>query len=528
MKADRVYLSPFALPVALLLVLLLGLPSLTYPFGQDQGVHALLGAEMLDGKVIYRDVLNIKPPLTHLMNALSLLLFGHSMLSIRILDLLWQLTTALVILRIGQRVTERWYGGPLAAVLYALWYYGFDFWNTAQTDGWQTLPVALAVLAYLHARETKQPWAYLACGVGIGLGVLFKYPIGILAPLLMLLTLWQTQQHRWRNTLLLATGLALPVIMAVCVLWQEGALDAFLLSQTRYITSYTGGQGRSYGYLTLLSLILRRLSWPTLLLWLGAGLACACGFNGARRQRLGARMPVMLWFLAGAVSFLSQAKGFAYHALPMLAPLALLTACLAGDVAVRARLKWAQLALVGLLEVALILPAFGYGQQMVSSRAFHAMGVVLTEGLDYGTITGASQVARTGEPGFSFAAQHAAAQHIAASTRASDPLFVWGFETTIYFLAERPPASRFLYNHMLYGQWAWPELREQLMQDLAAHPPAYIVVASGDALPLVTGSTQDSATALQGFDELRTLIDTEYVYETAFENLALYRRRAGP
>lgn len=63
-----------------------------------------------------------------------------------------------------------------------------------------------------------------------------------------------------------------------------------------------------------------------------------------------------------------------------------------------------------------------------------------------------------------------------------------------------------------------------LVRDMPAHPPAYIVVASGDALPLVTGSQQDSAAALRDFDELRTLIDAEYVYETAFENLALYRR----
>lgn len=511
--------------LALFVVLLLGLPSLTYPFGRDQGEYATIATEMLQGKVIYRDVFNVKPPATHLVHALSLLLSGHSMLSIRILDLIWQGATALVLLCIGRRVTQRWYGGPLAAVLYALWYYAFDFWNTAQTDGWQTLPAALAVLAYLHACEAGRSWAYLASGIGIGTAVLFKYPIGILAPLLMLLTLWQEREQRWRNATLIGAGVGLPVLLAVCILWQQGALDAFLLSQTRYITSYTGGQGRSYGYLTMLSFILRRFSWPTLLLWLGTGLASACAVNGLRHRGPGARTPLLLWFAAAVVSFLSQAKGFAYHALPMLAPAALMTACLASDVVARTRQKWGQLALVSLLEIALVVAIFGYGQQMVRSQALSALATAVTEGLDYGAITGASQVARTGEPGFSFAAEYAAARHIAANTAATDPIFVWGFETTIYFLADRPPASRFLYNHMLYGQWAWPELREQLMEDLEAQPPEYIVVASQDALPLVTGTMQDSATALREFEALQALIDEAYRYETCFENLALYRRR---
>ncbi|WP_410349326.1 glycosyltransferase family 39 protein, partial [Yoonia sp.] len=86
-------------------------------------------------------------------------------------------------------VCKKGYAGVLAGGLYTLWYYSFDFWNTAQTDGFQTLPTALGVLAFLFARDRDQRWAYVVSGVGVGLATLFKYPMGLLLPLLMLLVL---------------------------------------------------------------------------------------------------------------------------------------------------------------------------------------------------------------------------------------------------------------------------------------------------------------------------------------------------
>lgn len=69
------------LALTLVLVLLLGSPSLTYPFGRDQGEYAVLAIEEMAGRVIYRDVFNVKPPMTHWLHALALLVFGRSMLA---------------------------------------------------------------------------------------------------------------------------------------------------------------------------------------------------------------------------------------------------------------------------------------------------------------------------------------------------------------------------------------------------------------------------------------------------------------
>ncbi|MHB1317775.1 MAG: ArnT family glycosyltransferase [Anaerolineae bacterium] len=513
--------------ISMLLVLLLGLPSLTYPFGRDQGEYATIATEMLRGKVIYRDVFNVKPPATHLVHALSLVLFGHAMLSVRTLDLLWQVATALVILLIGQRVTQRWYGGPLAAVLYAVWYYGFDFWNTAQTDGWQTLPVALGVLAYLRARETDRPWAYLACGAGIGVGVLFKYPIGILAPLLMVHSLSLPKSAGWRGAALIAAGALAPVALCAVAFQAQGALVPFAASQVKYILQYSGASRSEFGYIWMIGFVLRLGTYPTFLFWTCCALCLALGL---RARALGVRerpWVALAWLAAAAFSYLGQAKGYRYHGLPLLAPGALLAsygvaAVFQGD---RPR-KTLQLVLTAIVEISIVLPVFAYGSQILRTNGHGAIWDVVRQRRELAAIYVDPVTTYDGvsEPGFSFRAQSASAARIASSAPAGDPIFIWGFEPTIYFLSERPPSSRFLYNLMLHGDWAWPELQEQLMADLAAHPPAYIVVASDDALPLVTGSMEDSASALLGFPELKNLIDESYDYETSFENLALYRR----
>ena len=69
--------------------LLFGAASLTYPFGRDQAYDAFLGDALLHGKVLYRDIPMMQMPLTAVVHALALVVFGHSMTAIRVLDLWW-------------------------------------------------------------------------------------------------------------------------------------------------------------------------------------------------------------------------------------------------------------------------------------------------------------------------------------------------------------------------------------------------------------------------------------------------------
>ena len=120
---SRRNLTTLRAAAALILVILIGAPSLLYPFSRDQGEYAYIASAALGGKTIYRDVFNVKPPLAQVVHELALLAFGHSMVAIRALDLLWQAATAIVILLIADRTFEPRGVGLLSRLLpVALWW----------------------------------------------------------------------------------------------------------------------------------------------------------------------------------------------------------------------------------------------------------------------------------------------------------------------------------------------------------------------------------------------------------------------
>jgi hypothetical protein len=59
---------------------------LTYSFGRDQSIYAVVGDGILHGKMPYRDVWDFKPPGIFLVYALAQGLFGRGMVSVRILE----------------------------------------------------------------------------------------------------------------------------------------------------------------------------------------------------------------------------------------------------------------------------------------------------------------------------------------------------------------------------------------------------------------------------------------------------------
>src|SRR6185436_15012504 len=94
------------------------------------------------------------------------------------------------------------------------------------------------------------------------------------------------------------------------------------------------------------------------------------------------------------------------------------------------------------------------------------------------------------------------ARELQQRTSPTDSVFIWGFEPVVYFLAERRPASRFIYNVPQRVTWERDYARAELMRDLEASKPAAIVVQRHDVFPAVTGDALDSRDSLPFFPEL--------------------------
>ncbi|MGB5703509.1 MAG: glycosyltransferase family 39 protein, partial [Polyangiales bacterium] len=161
--------------------LICGSVSLIYPFGRDQGAYAYAGWVMLEGGAPYRDVFVFKPPMTAVVHALSIGLFGVNTWAIRALDLGWTAATALVVAAIALELWQRRDVALAAGLVCPLLYYQIDYWTLAQTDGWMTLPCAAAIWAVLRggralSQSTRRAVAWWTiAGTLAGVAVLFKY-----------------------------------------------------------------------------------------------------------------------------------------------------------------------------------------------------------------------------------------------------------------------------------------------------------------------------------------------------------------
>ena len=113
-------------------------------------------------------------------------------------------------------------------------------------------------------------------------------------------------------------------------------------------------------------------------------------------------------------------------------------------------------------------------------------------------------------PTFSLKDNLAVADWLWANTPADAPIYVWGFEPSIYFDARRSPASRYIYNAPQRAPWSREAARIELMRDLDRTPPSAVVIERLDTFFRVVGNDSDSATALAEFPALWEYLRRHY------------------
>jgi hypothetical protein len=126
---------------------------------------------------------------------------------------------------------------------------------------------------------------------------------------------------------------------------------------------------------------------------------------------------------------------------------------------------------------------------------------------------------------YSLAADREVALDIMSRTRSDEPIFIWGFEPVIYWLAERPPSSRFIYNVPQRTEWQREYARQELLRELAERPPSVFVIQRNDVFPSVTGNTADSKVDLLAFPELLFWLEERYDKVKQIEDFEIWEKR---
>jgi hypothetical protein len=513
--------------VAWVTIIACALLILTFSFGRDQGIYAVVGDGLLHGRLPYKDLWDFKPPGIFFVYAFAQALFGKNMMAPRLLEVLSLFGSVAAMRRISNQVFEDRTAGLLGGAIAALIHAEMDFWHTGQPETFGALFTLVGLMLTLE--ESEKRWL-VPFGVGLcfGCAALLKPPLGGGA---LVCAAYLTQRARGSHTGVwralrpvawVALGGALPSLL--CVLWfvLHGAFHDFYWTLGEFTPGYTklGWEGRRASDMLYYAIEEAFFKFSALA---AAGVVSAIAIAPVgRREREG------LFLLLGVIAIhvagiAMQGKFFPYHygsTLPLIALLAglgfskLWKRCLFGGmggplaffsfVAVCVPMRYAVRDLPQFFwERAQI--RFSYLLRIPPYDSREAMDRELSYVADY-----------------NLSADRAVALEVRSHTGSNDSVFVWGFEPAVYWLSERQPSSRFIYNVPQRSPWQAKYARRELMRDLTRDTPATIVVQTRDVFPSVTGNALDSRDSLPSFPELDEFISSKYVFRKRLEDFDIY------
>ena len=453
----------------------------------DEGIFAAIAQNMRDGRTLYSQAWDNKPPLIFFTYAGIQSLFGPSVFALHLVTAAAVLATQAVVMTIGALL----YGGRRAIVAGALFAFAMGTpvieGNLAMTETFMILPASLAVLVFVIAeRRGNAPVAYyVAAGLLIGVAAGYKQ-VAVFDGAAIALMIWLTHDRPLRALVPLAAGFAAPQAAFAALFLANGAFGQYWYAVAGSLELYSelGSQGpfvRFAGYLPAL----------LALAWL------------ARRRQSGEEITLrsfpVLWLgfaLAGSTS-----SSFPFpHYLQQAAP-----ACALAIVANPFEMERERLARTLLGVTAVLVVAVVFGQFALAFRerrqlnpveyyrtfASHRWGTM--SDLDYD---------------YYFDGKTVAVRDAVAYMRrdgAGTSLYTWSELPWLYAAGGFTNPTRY-YTSFL-GEIV-PDAKREILRDLEADPPVYILVANDTYAP---------------FGELNTFMSGRYALLHEQGDWRLYR-----
>ncbi len=399
-------------------------------FDPDEAAIATMGMVVQHGGVLYRDVIDRKPPLPALLYAASFWITGSRKLEpLHVLAALELAGAALLLAaevrrRAGSRAA--WWAAGLT-VAGAVAFHPVD----AQAANYSHLALLPGCGAIVAARRGSTRSAALA-GLLLGLATLTRqtWLIGVFPAAL---AAWYHGDRRWRDAAILVATTA-ATVLAVAIIVPFGPFVHWTFSGNGTLLF---GFGHSQDPL--------RRAWQAVEYFLiGHVVVCLLVVRrGWHREDL----DLWLWLATGLVAFAAGFRYFGHYWLQVLPPLVLL-----GAPAIASFNAWTRLALVALV----LVPTVWYWQEA------------------WTPIHGPSNVDQRAFP---------LVAEVRKLTSPNDRITVWGSFPEIYWLSGRDPGGALVLTDFLVGKTAfWPDGPQRLadatpgalstfLDSMRAHPP---------------------------------------------------------
>jgi hypothetical protein len=448
---------------------------LAQPIGGDPAMYAYIGARILDGDLPYRDVFEQKPPGVLYTYAAAFAALGRTMAAVQALDFLAWVTTVAVL---GATAWTLWRDRALALTASALGAVFIhpnlqsSFKQAAQAETFIMVWALAALLAVV-----RRPPALLMAGAACGVAFTYKYNAALYL-VAALGVAWLRGARGLRAVAIASAGFAGPImIVAVGFAWSGGLAD--LIDATiRYNAEYTMSAHPSMAaFLGQTALVTWRFATMNFLWTVGLPGILLILWRALRGDASG--LPVAAFAAAAYLAILANARFYPQYflqALPFLAlaaALALVSAWRA-TWASRRRLAAAVLALAVGVELWRHAPFGRVIDEAAAAVRFRAGAI--DRDVYYG------RFATSGAGGdFSLLADVRLADRIRRTTRPEEPVYLYGGEALVLFLAGRRSPSRFIWNDpFTAGAFKQEYGSRDLIRELDAAPPAYFIVLRND------------------------------------------------
>jgi hypothetical protein len=523
------------LATAILFVVVRALPILSFPLGRDQGTYLTIGQGLLEGKQLYRDLWDNKPPGIFIAYAGIAKLFGRVMWSAAAVDILLLLVISYLLFRFAAPHLGR-AGAAITVMVHASMHGDMKYFWIAQPE---TFQVACILAGYLLMTRRGRGWkpSCVAAGFLLGYACWLKYNAVAFLPFLLFLPYLDTsgldrQPPRlslsitWRSwfakAALLLAGLAAAMGIVLAWIALEGAWPAMREMQFVVLPRYAAmGIERNRHY--LLSVFARtNYDLGVWNLW-----AIVAGLVVARLRRDMRRFAPL--FLAALVSYAAVAMQVRFHdyyfqtCYPFLAALwaYLVVSAYEGSRALARNFRqrgWR-------LAAGLVWVVFAQAVFWPLPEEFSKLTMRYEELREWRADPETFYSAYSQELPFEhLGGELKVVNFLRQSAGPHDGVYVWSAHCAVYYLSGHPPPTRFVSNLGIVSLWSPYSWRAELMQDLERSRPSFIVVARDDQLPILTYVNLDSEEYLKTFPQLETFLTGGYSPVADFDTFVVYRR----
>lgn len=394
----------------------------------DEAIYAVVAREMLSGQALYRDVVDHKPPLIYVVYGFTQAVGGPrgGMLLLHLLTIGVVFATALILSRIVRR-----FGGlppdsraPFwAALLYAVFtttLLPFDA-LAANCELFMMLPLAASVLFFLAGAGALRLRPLFAAGLLVGIAMLFKYQAGVQLALYgsaLVIPHWRRVPRVLLASLAIAAGVAIVLGAAFALMHHARCLEAAWF-WFRFNFAYIKTGFRLQDTLRRAAVRISFVAFPAAFLWiLGAKSAVEALTTKPPEGSVNFFRFATFWLVVSAFAITTGGRFFGHYFHQITAPLAVLAAPAA------ARLWQTRRRLV---SAAVAVPAVAFF--LVATLQGPVLAAASKPAPDYQRMV----------------------DLIDAYARPGDSLVVWGNVPVLYFMAERPLGTRFVFSNYMTG-----------------------------------------------------------------------------